>query len=100
MTKKVQIIDLVQKGLSNLEIADAIGVSANWTRQIRAIIKPYDGTYPRPFTKTKLACEFMRANPELSVIEVSRALGLKRSICQHAKDKYLRRDSCNSAKLE
>lgn len=96
--QKAVVFELIAKGYSNDEIAEAIDVPSQYARNLRVEYnevaglarKPSIRSKPRLGTESRKAYDYMVANPDASLVEVADATGISRTIPSGVRARYLR----------
>lgn len=95
MNKKIKIIEMIEQGFSNQDIAEATGAKYNYVSTVRCeynevATRPIYSlqTKPKLGTKLRRAYDIVVANPDATVSEVSRVVGLSASVFSKLEKRY------------
>ena len=95
MKLKPQIINLIELGYQNRQIAAALNASLRYVVTIRAEFNAASPVVyrsridaPKPGTKSRELCEFIKANPAMSFNELVAATGQDRGLIGSVKRRF------------
>lgn len=93
---KPTIIDLIEQGYGNLEIVKAVKCSNHYTRHVRAEYNKLVAerkrslhSEPKPGTKSRIAYDYLVANPKARTSDVQKATGVDRGTCSVVRSRYI-----------
>jgi hypothetical protein len=95
MTLKLQIINLIEKGYHNKQIAAALNASLRYVVTVRTdfnaaspVVYRSRIELPKAGTKSRELCEFIKANPSMSFNEIVAATGQDRGLIGSVKRRF------------
>ena len=95
MTLKLQIINLIELGYQNRQIAAALNASLSYVVTVRRSFNEVSPVMYRsridaqkPGTKSRELCEFIKANPSMGFNEIVAATGQDRGLIGSVKRRF------------
>ena len=95
MTLKLQIINLIEKGYHNKQIAAALNASLRYVVTVRADLNAASPVVyrsridlPKAGTKSRELCDFIKANPSMCFNEIVAATGHDRGLIGSVKRRF------------
>lgn len=93
---KPAIIDMIEQGYGNQEIAQTVECSDNYVRLVRTeynklVKEPKRSLHSKPKqgTKWRAVYDYFAANPNATCTEASKATGANRGSCYRLRSRYL-----------
>lgn len=93
---KPAIIDLIEQGYGNAEIVKAVKCSNRYACHTRSeynkLVKDRKRSLhsePKHGTKSRLAYDYLVANPKATTVEVQKATGVDRGTCSVVRSRYI-----------
>lgn len=95
MTLQLQIIKLLESGFDNAQIQEQLGVKMHYISIVKKMMKDsgakvdrYYRKKPKAGTKSDAVYKTFLENPKARAVDVSKALGVTRSLCRKVRTRY------------